>query len=77
MRLNCDVFIYLDVPKLLAGTHATLYNDQRPQLTEYDTDGVLLFKSTNNVILTAGVDGIIEPKYFAKVLTKTSDILHP
>ncbi len=33
-------------------------------------DGVRFFISTNNVILTQGIDGILHPKYFKKVVRK-------
>ncbi|POY71759.1 hypothetical protein BMF94_5120 [Rhodotorula taiwanensis] len=56
MRANCDLFIYLDVPRLLA-------------------DGVPVFTSTNNVVLTAGVDGVVPPKYFSKVVKKDGEVL--
>lgn len=36
------------------------------------TDGVEIFTSSNNVVLTAGQDGAIVPKYFAKVERKLS-----
>ncbi|GAA6018562.1 hypothetical protein JCM11491_006446 [Sporobolomyces phaffii] len=58
MRANCDLFIYLDVPALLA-------------------DGVEIFTSTNQVVLTAGVDGVVEPKYFARVVRKSGETLVP
>ncbi|KAL8279346.1 hypothetical protein RQP46_008158 [Phenoliferia psychrophenolica] len=58
MRANCDLFIYLDVPLLLA-------------------DDVPIFKSTNNVILTPGVDGTVPPKYFSKVVRKSGEVLWP
>jgi 2'-phosphotransferase len=30
-------------------------------------DGIKFFKSSNDVILTSGIDGILQPKYFKKV----------
>ncbi|KAM0749586.1 putative tRNA 2'-phosphotransferase [Meredithblackwellia eburnea MCA 4105] len=56
MRNNCDLFIYLDVPKMLK-------------------DSVPLFKSTNGVILTPGVDGVLAPSYFARVVRKSGEVL--
>ncbi|GAA6027521.1 hypothetical protein JCM8097_007903 [Rhodosporidiobolus ruineniae] len=56
MRTNCDLFIYLDVPALLA-------------------DSIPIYTSTNNVVLTAGVDGVVAPKYFKKVQRKSGEVL--
>ncbi|GAA6007828.1 hypothetical protein JCM10207_004889 [Rhodosporidiobolus poonsookiae] len=58
MRTNCDLFIYLDVPQLLA-------------------DSIPVYTSTNNVVLTAGVDGVVPPKYFKQVVRKNGDVLVP
>ncbi|TNY20009.1 putative tRNA 2'-phosphotransferase [Rhodotorula diobovata] len=58
MRNNCDLFIYLDVPQLLA-------------------DGIPVYTSTNSVVLTAGVEGVVPPKYFAKVVRKGGEVLVP
>ncbi|GAA5848480.1 hypothetical protein JCM9279_006578 [Rhodotorula babjevae] len=58
MRTNCDLFIYLDVPRLLA-------------------DGVPIFTSTNSVVLTPGVDGVVPPRYFARVVRKGGEVLVP
>ncbi len=33
-------------------------------------DGINFYISSNNVILTEGVDGTLEPKYFKKVVGK-------
>jgi 2'-phosphotransferase len=30
-------------------------------------DGIIFYISTNNVILTEGVDGVVAPKYFKKI----------
>ncbi|GAA6053090.1 hypothetical protein JCM3770_000379 [Rhodotorula araucariae] len=56
MRNNCDLFIYLDVPQLLA-------------------DGIPVYTSTNSVVLTGGIDGVVPPKYFAKVVRKNGEVL--
>ncbi|KAG2233687.1 hypothetical protein INT48_009431 [Thamnidium elegans] len=37
------------------------------------SDGVIFYKSSNNVILSSGINGIIEPKYFEKVVNKQGD----
>ncbi|GAA5999767.1 hypothetical protein JCM5350_007868 [Sporobolomyces pararoseus] len=56
MRANCDLFIYLDVPALLA-------------------DGIPIFTSSNQVVLTSGLDGVVPPKYFSKVVKKSGESL--
>eukprot|EP00121_Abeoforma_whisleri_P005762 Awhi_evm1s5222 len=48
MRTDCDVLIYIDVPKAFQ-------------------DGIKFYRSSNNVILSAGIDGVIPPQYFKKV----------
>ncbi|GAA5945773.1 hypothetical protein JCM1841_001719 [Sporobolomyces salmonicolor] len=58
MRANCDLFIYLNVPLLLA-------------------DSISVYTSTNHVVLTAGLDGVIPPKYFSKVVRKSGEVLVP
>lgn len=78
MRANCDLFIYLDVPRLLAGKHAGLLAALVPALDpdiRLFADGVPVFTSTNNVVLTAGVDGVVPPKYFSKVVKKDGEVL--
>ncbi|GAA5828589.1 hypothetical protein JCM5353_004314 [Sporobolomyces roseus] len=41
------------------------------------SDGVPIFTSTNQVILTSGIDGVIPPKYFSRVVTKQGKVLVP
>lgn len=38
-------------------------------------DGIKFYISSNNVILTEGIDGVISPKYFKKVIRKNGEIL--
>ena len=38
-------------------------------------DGILFFISSNNVILTEGIDGTLPPQYFKKVVSKTGEVL--
>lgn len=38
-------------------------------------DGIKFFVSSNNVILTEGVDGVLIPKYFKKVMKKNGAVL--
>lgn len=40
-------------------------------------DGIPLFTSTNNVVLTSGIDGVLPPKYFAKAVRKSGQVLLP
>jgi 2'-phosphotransferase len=70
MRSNCDLFIYLDVSKMLAGPFPPLFPLHR--LTR--VDGVPLFTSTNNVVLTPGIEGVVGPKYFLKVVDKNGKV---
>ena len=34
------------------------------------TDGIIFYRSANGVILTSGINGILEPKYFSKIVYK-------
>ncbi|KAI9358067.1 phosphotransferase KptA/Tpt1 [Pilaira anomala] len=38
-------------------------------------DGIVFYRSNNNVILSNGIHGIIEPKYFEKVVNKKDESL--
>ena len=38
-------------------------------------DGIKFFISSNNVILTEGVEGTLHPKYFKKVIGKDGNVL--
>ena len=38
-------------------------------------DGITFYLSKNNVILTAGIDGVIAPKYFKRVMDKNQKII--
>jgi 2'-phosphotransferase len=38
-------------------------------------DGVKFYISSNNVILTEGIDGVLSPKYFKKVIRKNGELL--
>jgi 2'-phosphotransferase len=33
-------------------------------------DGIIFYRSVNGVILTSGIDGVLEPKYFSKIVYK-------
>lgn len=78
MRANCDLFIYLDVPQLLAGASAHVHSlDPCNALTGVLADGVPVYTSTNNVVLTGGIDGVVPPKYFQRVERKNGDVLVP
>ena len=57
-------------PRVISGMRAdcdaAIYIDLRAALR----DGVPFFRSTNNVILSAGIEGVIAAKYIVKVVTK-------
>lgn len=36
----------------------------------FHLDGIVFYRSKNNVILSSGIDGFIDPKYFEKVIDK-------
>ena len=38
-------------------------------------DGISFYISSNNVILTEGIDGTLPPKYFKKVVGKDGSVL--
>ena len=38
-------------------------------------DGIPFYISSNNVILTEGIDGTLPPKYFKKVVGKNGSVL--
>ncbi|KNE71434.1 hypothetical protein AMAG_15668 [Allomyces macrogynus ATCC 38327] len=40
-------------------------------------DGMPWFESPNGVVLSAGLDGVIAPKYFSKVMDRSGDVLWP
>lgn len=84
MRSNCDIFIYLNVEKMLAGKFffQFLSLDSVGRLISFKSifycfiDSVPLFTSSNNVVLTSGVEGGILPaKYFKKVVRKSGEVL--
>jgi 2'-phosphotransferase len=82
MRTNCDLFIFLDVAQLLAGEFwrsliSTLLGHSSLILERHPADGIAIYTSTNNVVLTAGIDGVVPPKYFAKVVKKDGQVLVP
>ncbi|GAA5909928.1 tRNA 2'-phosphotransferase [Sporobolomyces salmoneus] len=41
------------------------------------SDGIPIFTSSNQVVLTSGIDGVVPPKYFAKVVRKSGEVLVP
>ncbi|RUS28902.1 hypothetical protein BC938DRAFT_481296 [Jimgerdemannia flammicorona] len=40
-------------------------------------DGIIFYRSANNVILTDGRDGFLEPKYFKKVVDRRGEVVFP
>jgi 2'-phosphotransferase len=45
MRMTCDIYIELDLEKVLH-------------------DGIPVYLSHNDVILTSGINGVLHPRYF-------------
>ena len=46
-------------------------------MANHQTDGIEFYKSTNNVILTTGRGGVLNPRFFLKVVDKTGKVLYP
>lgn len=76
MRSNCDLFIYLDVTKILAGNLIKFQDFIDDYVADfYFPDSIPLFTSTNNVVLTSGIEGALPPTYFKKVVRKSGEVL--
>jgi 2'-phosphotransferase len=72
MRTTANLFIYLDVAAMLAGLSSLLAscNIRSSAHIHTITDSIKIYTSTNNVLLTSGVDGVLPPKYFKQVMHK-------
>lgn len=79
MRKDCDLVVYVDVPKAIAGKFIPFARLQmlnsacifkQDFLKIYNcTDGIKFFWSENGVLLTAGnAEGKLLPKYFSQAL---------
>jgi 2'-phosphotransferase len=73
MRRNCEVAVFIDVPKALKGfdLFSFFITTKTCTLTFLSNhiDGIKLFRSANNVILSPGdSEGFIKPKYFIRVV---------
>ncbi|RIA85631.1 KptA family-domain-containing protein [Glomus cerebriforme] len=69
MRRNCDLFIYVNVPKAMKD----IFN----YFDKYQfTDGIKFHRSANGVILTEGIEGKLDKKYFLKVVDKNEEIIY-
>lgn len=69
MRGSSQVLIYIDLHKALAGWFLTSAEafDSFIHLAAL-LDGIEFVESANGVVLSSGVDGVIHPKYFARVI---------
>lgn len=68
------IHLAVDLPgsdKVVSGARSTskvfIFIDVRKAME----DGIVFFRSTNNVVLTRGVDGVLHPKYFERVTFKS------
>lgn len=72
MRTTANLFIYLDVAAMLAGSSSRLscsvFDFRSYAHSHASTDSIKIYASTNNVLLTSGVDGVLPPKYFKQVM---------
>lgn len=75
MRPNCEVAVFIDGPRALAGEPG--HSTDCPRASEraevpnlaLSADGIPFFRSANGVILTPGnADGFLLPKYFKEAL---------
>ncbi len=62
MRKSCDLLIYIDIGTAITGTDNVKFKPDFP-------DGIHFYLSDNGVILTSGKNGVLEPKYFKKVVS--------
>lgn len=72
IRKTSEVFIYIDFDKATKGSCS---NVSRKSNEKKKIDGIVFYKSSNNVILSDGIHGIISPKYFLKVADKEGNDL--
>ncbi|KAJ0401171.1 hypothetical protein ATCC90586_006190 [Pythium insidiosum] len=73
MRTNCDVLIYVDVALALQDG-IKFYRSSNNVIL----NGIKFYRSSNNVILSpgAGDAGVLERKYFARVLRRDGSVLY-
>ncbi|KAL9549605.1 hypothetical protein MBANPS3_005126 [Mucor bainieri] len=69
IRKSSQVFIYIDVDKARQGR-----NEQSTENDEGE-DGIVFYRSKNNVVLSEGIQGIIAPSYFRQVTDRDNQRL--
>jgi 2'-phosphotransferase len=76
IRQSAEVFIYLNVHKAMQGA-ITALKFMKVIHSQSLADGMVLFRSQNNVILTQGFQGLIPPAYFSRVTDTKGQSLFP
>ncbi|KAG2181601.1 hypothetical protein INT44_008416 [Umbelopsis vinacea] len=85
MRKSCDVFIYVDMARAMEGKSlielingfATIRS--LTAALSPSQDGIVFQLSANQVILSEGINGVLDPAYFSKVVDREGKPLltHP
>lgn len=76
MRSSSEVFIYIDMAKAIKGKKETISPKSRGNHScIVIQDGIIFYRSSNNVILTEGIGGTLPPTYFQKVTNRNGESL--